>query len=62
MKKDELKRMYVDLANIYLAKSIDDGRIAGLKLSLLFVNRQTKKDLEKNIRKLVEWLKEESLH
>jgi len=62
MKKDELKRMYVDLANIYLAKSIDDGRIAGLKLTLLFFNRQSNKVLENNIKRLVEWLKEELLY
>ena len=62
MKKDELKRMYVDLANIYLAKSIDYGRIAGLKLTLLFFNRQSNKVLENNIKRLVEWLKEELLY
>jgi len=62
MRKEELKKMYIDLATIYLAMSKDDGRIAGLKLTLLFINNQSKKALENNIKKLVEWLKEESLH
>jgi len=59
MRKQELKEIYMDLANIYLAKSKNDGRRAGLKLNLLVLNNQSNRALENNIKILVKWLKEE---